>query len=102
MLFRSIEYVHDMVNLNDDTLELMFGPKIEAKFQEGTTPPFYISLNIHDNMLHNAMLDSRESHNFMPKVIMAILGLEITKPYKYLFSFDSSRVKCLGLIKDLC
>ena len=38
----------------------------------------------------------------MPKIVMESLGLEITKPYKYLYSFDSSRVKCLGLIKDLC
>ena len=33
---------------------------------------------------------------------MERLGLEITRPYKDLYSFDSSRVKCLGLIKDLC
>ncbi|WP_208081126.1 hypothetical protein, partial [Bacteroides uniformis] len=33
---------------------------------------------------------------------MEKLGLEITRPYKDLYSFDSSRVKCLGLIKDLC
>ena len=48
------------------------------------------------------MLDSGASHNLMPKVVMESLGLEITKPYKYFYSFDSSRVKCLGLIKDLC
>ena len=48
------------------------------------------------------MLDSGASHNLMPKVVMESLGLEITKPYKDLYSFDSSRVKCLGLIKDLC
>ena len=29
------------------------------------------------------------------------LGLSITKPYHDLFSFDSRKVKCLGLIKDL-
>ena len=48
------------------------------------------------------MLDSYASHNLMPKVVMERLGLEITNPYKDLYSFDSSRVKCLGLIKDLC
>ena len=48
------------------------------------------------------MLDSGASHNLMPKVVMDRLGLEITKPYKDLYSFDSNRVKCLGLIKDLC
>ena len=29
------------------------------------------------------------------------LGLKVTRPYKYLFSFDSSKFKCLGLIKYL-
>ena len=29
------------------------------------------------------------------------LGLEVTKPYKYLFSFDFRKVKCLALIKYL-
>ena len=48
------------------------------------------------------MLHSGASNNLMPKVVMERLGLEITKPYKDLYSFDSSRVKCLGLIKDLC
>ena len=33
---------------------------------------------------------------------MEKLNLDITIPYKDLFSFDSSEVKCLGLIKDLC
>ena len=92
----------DTVNISDDQPTLLFGPNIEGKFQEGVVPPFYISLNIHDKILHNAMHDSGASHNLMPKVVMERLGLEITHPYKYLYSFDSSRVKCLGLIKDLC
>ena len=33
---------------------------------------------------------------------MEKLGLEVTRPYKDLYSFDSSRVRCLGLIKYLC
>jgi hypothetical protein len=32
---------------------------------------------------------------------MENLGLDITRPYKDLFSFDSRKVKCLGLIKYL-
>lgn len=40
-------------------------------------------------------------HNLTPKVIIERLGLEIKRPYKDLYSFDSSKVKCLGLIKDL-
>jgi len=38
----------------------------------------------------------------MPKIVMEKLGLEITRPYKDLYSFDSIKVRCLGLIKDLC
>jgi len=48
------------------------------------------------------MFDLGASHNLMPKTIMEKLNLDITRPYKDLFSFDSSQVKCLGLIKDLC
>ena len=48
-------------------------------------PHFYVSLNIHDMTLHNAMLDLGESHNIIPKVIMERMGLEITSPYKDFF-----------------
>lgn len=47
------------------------------------------------------MLDSRESHNLMPKTIMDHLNLDITRSYHDLYTFDSKRVPCLGLIKDL-
>ena len=48
------------------------------------------------------MLDLGASHNLMPKAIMETLNLDITRPYKDLLPFDSSKVKCLGSIKDLC
>jgi hypothetical protein len=47
------------------------------------------------------MLDYGASHNLMPKVIMETLGVEITRPYQDLYLFDSRKVKCLGMIKDL-
>ena len=47
------------------------------------------------------MYDSGSYHNLIPKIIMEELGLEVTRPYKDLFSFDSNKVRCLGLIKDL-
>ena len=50
--------------------------------------------------LHNAMFDSSASHNLMPKKGMEFLGLDITKPYKDMYS-DSREVKCLGLINDM-
>jgi ribonuclease HI len=75
------------------------GPHIEDG--SDASPPFYISLNVHDKILHNCLMDSGASHNVMPKVVMEELGLEITKPYQDLYSFDSKKVKCLGLIKYL-
>ena len=75
---------------------------MNGKPVDGGIPPFYVSLNIHDKILHNAMFDSSASHNVTPKFVMEKLDLDITRPYKDLFSFDSSQVRCLGLIKDLC
>ena len=92
----------DAVNVLDDQPELIFGPEVNGKTGNKGVPPFYVSLNIHDKVLHNAMFDSGTSHNLMPKSVMERLHLDITRPYKDLFSFDSSQVRCLGLIKDLC
>ena len=58
------------LNLMDDKPELLFGPEVDGKYQEGAIPPFYVSLNIHEKILHNAMLDFGASHNFIPKVVM--------------------------------
>ena len=68
---------------------------------EEDVPPFYFTLKIHDLLLHNTMIDSGASHNLMPNELMHNLGLDIIRPYKDLFSFDSRKVICLGLIKDL-
>jgi len=94
--------VKDDVNVLDDTPELLFGPEVNEKSTYGSVLPFYVSLHIHDKILHNAMFDSGASHNLMPKAVMEKLNLDVTRPYKDLFSFDSTQVKCLGLIKDLC
>jgi hypothetical protein len=92
----------DTVNLTDNQLELLFGPEVDGQTNNGVVTPFYISLNIHDLILHNVMLDLGASHNLMPKAMMEKLGLEVTKPYKDLHSFDFSKFRCIGLIKDLC
>jgi hypothetical protein len=92
----------DTVNLTDDQPKLLFEPEVYGQDDNGDVAPFYISLNIHDLILHNAMLDSGASHNLIPKAVMEKLGLEVTRPYKDLHSFDSSKVRCIGLIKDLC
>jgi hypothetical protein len=91
----------DTLNIQDDHPAILFGLHVEEAGDTEYVPPFYVSLKIHDMTLHNTMLDSGASHNLMPKVIMDELGLDITRPYKDLFSFDSRKVKCLGLIKYL-
>jgi hypothetical protein len=47
------------------------------------------------------MLVSGALDNLLPKVLKETLVLEVTRPYKDLFSFDSRKVQCIGLIKDL-
>jgi hypothetical protein len=89
----------DVINLEDDRPNITFGPHFKGS--KDNVAPFYITLNIHDQLLHNCMLDSGASHNVMPKMIMERLGLQITRPYGDLYSFDSRNVKCMGMIKYL-
>lgn len=89
----------DTISLQDDKPAIFLGQSVSNK--DENVPPFYVSLDIHEKVLHNCLLDSGASHNLMPKVIMDKLGLEVTKPYHDLYTFDSRRVKCLGVIKDL-
>jgi ribonuclease HI len=96
---QSVSYSADILNIYDDKPTITLGPMVEDR--DDSCPPFYISLNIHEKTLHNCLLDSGASHNLMPKAVMDELGLEITKPYHDLFSFDSRKVQCLGMIKDL-
>jgi len=58
----------DTVNLQYDKPTILMGSKMRDK--DDTMPPFYVSLNIHDKVLHNCLLDSGASHNLMPKVVM--------------------------------
>jgi len=89
----------DFINLQDEKPAVVLGPMVEDI--DDSSPPFYTSLNIHDKVLHNCLMDSGASHNLMPKAVMEELGLEVTRAYHDLYSFDSRRVQCLGVIKDL-
>jgi hypothetical protein len=89
----------DSINLQDERPAVVLGPMVEDR--DDSSPPFYTSLNIHDKVLHNCLMDSGASHNLMPKTVMEELGLEVTRAYHDLYSFDSRRVQCLGVIKDL-
>jgi hypothetical protein len=87
------------INLQNGKPTVILGPLMEDR--DDSSPPFYNSLNIHDKVLHNCLMDSRASHNLMPKSIMDELGLEVTKTYHDLYYFDSRKVKCIGVIKDM-
>jgi hypothetical protein len=89
----------DSINLQDERPAVVLGPMVEDR--DDSSPPFYTSLNIHDKVLHNFLMDSGASHNLMPKTVMEELGLEVTQAYHDLYSFDSRRVQFLGVIKDL-
>jgi hypothetical protein len=87
------------INLQYEKPVFILGPMVEDR--NDSSPPFYTSLNIHDKVLHNCLMDSRAYHNLMPKTVMEELGLEVTRAYHDLYSFDSRKFQCLGVIKDL-
>ncbi len=89
----------DSVNLQDGKPAVVLSPMTEPT--DHNSPYFDVSLNIHDKILHNCLLDTGASDNLMPKDVMEELGPDITRPYHDLFSFDSRKVKCLVLIKYL-
>jgi hypothetical protein len=65
--FSDAESHADTINLEDDNPTIIFGPHIENT--KDLVAPFYITLTVHDHLLHNCMLDSGASHNLMPKSI---------------------------------
>ena len=66
------EFQPDILEVNDDAPTIVFGSKIENVDDE-EAPPFYISLNVHDMIVHNAMIDSSSSHNLIPKGVVESL-----------------------------
>ena len=78
---------------------VVYGPHVDE--QDSSIAPFYVTLIVHDLLMHNYMLDSGDSHNVMSLYVMEQLGLQITRPYKDMYSFDLKRVKCMGTINDL-
>jgi len=93
----------DEINLQDEKPTIIVGSKTFDQPDDNSEypPPFYVTFSIHDQLLHNCLLDSGASHNLMPKLVMEALGLSVTKPYHDLYAFDSRAVKCIGVIKDL-
>jgi len=89
----------DTMNLQDEYPTVVIGNHVENR--DDSIPPFYVTLTIHDKLLHNCMLNLGASHNLMPKTVMEELGSEITRVYHDLYSFDSRVFQCIRVIKDL-
>ena len=68
IIFSEDESQVDVINLEDDKPNIVFAPHFEGA--RDTIAPFYITLTLFDHLLHNCMLDSRASHNVMPKSII--------------------------------
>lgn len=60
----------DTVNVANDKPAILFGPTVEGSLEDNEVPPFYLSLKLHEFILHNTMLDSGASHYLMPKAIL--------------------------------
>jgi hypothetical protein len=58
----------DSVNFQDEKPTVILGSLVEDR--DDSSPPFYTSLNVHDKILHNYLMDSGASHNLMPKYVM--------------------------------
>jgi hypothetical protein len=90
---------HDTLNVQDECPTILFTPHTQK--MEELDEPFYLTLNIHEKVVHICMLDSGASHSLMRKVVMENLGLEITRPYYNLYSFDYRKVTCDGIINNM-
>jgi ribonuclease HI/transposase InsO family protein len=64
-------------------------------------PPFFVSLEINDQWLHNCMYDSGASSNIITKGIMQRLGLKVTRPYQNICAMDSREIETHGIIIDM-
>jgi hypothetical protein len=54
--FSELESHSDVIKLEYDKPNITFGPHFEGS--RDTVTPFYITLNVHDRLLQNCMLDS--------------------------------------------
>jgi hypothetical protein len=67
-----VNLVTNVINLQDENPIIILGPIVEER--DDSTPPFYVSLNVHEKIPYNFMLDSGASHNLIPKVFMEEMG----------------------------
>jgi hypothetical protein len=69
---------------------------------KGKVPPFYLTIENHDVVLHNCMVDTGATNNIMPLSVMEALGMGCTKYYETgerIYAIDSRKVPAYGEIK---
>ena len=49
------DLLSNMVNIEDDHAELIFGPTINGQSEDSEVPPFYLSLKVHQFIVHNTL-----------------------------------------------
>jgi len=64
----------DSITREDEHPTIFLGSHVQNQNGDNS-PPFYLSLNIHNKFFHNCLLDSVASHNLMPKKVMDKSGL---------------------------
>ena len=62
----------DEINLQDENPTIIVGSKTFDQPDDNSEypSPFYVTLTVHEQLLHNCFLDSGASHNLMPKEII--------------------------------
>lgn len=74
--------------------------KVQGK--NGRSPPFYVSLIIGKNLVHNCMVDSGATCSMMPKQVADQVGLQYDPVEKGVVQLDGTSVHSVGLIKNAC
>jgi hypothetical protein len=103
----------NILKILDDSNTRIEGVVMNSKQQQnvslvrprGKVPPFYITIENHDVVLHNCLVDSGETNNIMPLSVMEALGMGCTKYYEAgesIYAIDSRKVPTYGEIKDFC
>lgn len=64
----TLTHSHDSLNIQEERPMVVFETHVEE--QDPSITPFYVTLAVHDLLLHNYMLGIGASHNLMPLSIM--------------------------------
>ena len=75
----SEETITDSINLQEDAPTIVLGPHSDK--MDDSVPPFYVTLQIQDMLLHNAMLDSGASLATAPMLSLNKISLAVRRDF---------------------